>query len=129
MGNNGGRKMKQKMNIISAKVEKEQVILKTDGGIDVEQHKPAEQILVDSDGFSFIYLLENNENYTYVVLPESIWLELKHALDHNLEVYIQQDEKKLPLTSFVEELKYITENIKGNSNYGEEMVEKVEHIF
>lgn len=90
---------------------------------------PTEQILVDSKQFSFVYLMENQEGYTYIDIPESLWPSLKETLTRQIAVWIHFDEEELELTNFNEELVDIINNIRGNSNYGEEMVAKVEGIF
>ncbi len=88
-----------------------------------------EQILVDSKQFSFVYLMENQEGYTYIDIPEPIWPLLKETLTKRIPVWIHYDEEELELTNFNEELVEVINNIRGNSNYGEEMVTKVEGIF
>jgi hypothetical protein len=90
---------------------------------------PKEHILVDSDHVSFIYLMEENDHYTYIVLAETVWPVLKGALDRNLSVLLMSEQDQIELPSFQEELAYVISNIKGNSNYGEKLVEKVEKIF
>jgi hypothetical protein len=89
----------------------------------------AEQILVDSKQFSFIYLMENQEGYTYIEIPESIWPLLKETVTKQIPVWIHFNEEELELTNFNEELVEVINNIRGNSNYGEEMVTKVERVF
>jgi hypothetical protein len=86
-------------------------------------------MLVDSDGCSFIYLLENADTYTYISIPEIVWNDLKTAVSKNLPVIVTNGSERIFLTNFQEELNYLIENIKGNSNYGEEMVNKVETVF
>jgi hypothetical protein len=90
---------------------------------------PAEQILVDSKEFSFVYLMENQEGYTYIDLKESIWPLLKKVMDQSIPVWILSRDTQLELTNFYEELTELINNIRGNSNYGAEMVTKVEKIF
>lgn len=90
---------------------------------------PREHILVDSDHFSFIYLLEENDQYVYIVLEESIWPILKESIDKKVPAYLISNQEEVELPSFQAELEYIIHNIKGNGNYGEEMVEKVEKTF
>jgi hypothetical protein len=90
---------------------------------------PAEQILVDSKEFSFVYLLENLEGYTYIDMKEPIWQLLKKLLDKSIPVWILFEDEQLELTNFYEELTELINNIRGNSNYGAEMVTKVEEIF
>lgn len=91
--------------------------------------KATGQMLVDSAGFSFVYLLENHDSYTYIKLPEVFWRNLKKAIACRLTVSLTNGREKLYLTNFLKELGYLIENIKGNSNYGEEMVYKVEAVF
>jgi hypothetical protein len=88
-----------------------------------------EQILVDSKKFSFVYLMENQEGYTYIDIPEPIWPLLKETVTKQIPVWIHFDDEELELTNFNEELVEVINNIRGNSNYGEEMVTKVEEIF
>ncbi|MCH6265179.1 MULTISPECIES: hypothetical protein [Neobacillus] len=88
---------------------------------------PAEQILVDSEHYSFIYLMEDSDDYTYIVLPEPIWPDMKMAAE--LPVWISDGNEKIELQRFNEEFDFIINNIKGNSNYGKEMVEKAETVF
>lgn len=90
---------------------------------------PTGQILVDSDQYSFIYLMEAEEDYTYIVLPELTWSVLKSGLDQSLPVTLMGPDQEVELVQFYDELDYIINNIKGNSNYGKEMVVKVEEIF
>jgi Family of unknown function (UPF0738) len=91
--------------------------------------KASGQMLVDSDQFSFIYLLENDDVYTYISIPETVWENLKTTVSNDLPVIVTNGSEKILLTQFQEELTYLIENIKGNSNYGEEMVKKVEVAF
>ncbi|HYK71897.1 MAG TPA: hypothetical protein VEV44_02035 [Pseudoneobacillus sp.] len=51
------------------------------------------------------------------------------GLENSLSPVLFNQKETLPLPLFNEELEYLIENIRGNSNYGEAMVEKVESIF
>jgi Family of unknown function (UPF0738) len=90
---------------------------------------PSEQILVDSKQFSFVYLMDHPEGYTYIDIPEPIWPLLKRTLAEKTPVWIQFKTEELELTNFYVELVDLLNNIKGNSNYGEEMVAKVGENF
>ena len=103
--------------------------MEVDQQISLSNYKASGQMLVDSDGLSFVYLLEKEEGYTYIVLPNLVWGELKTALTEQLPVYLSNQSERLLLNQFHEELSYLIENIKGNSNYGEKMVNEVEAIF
>lgn len=87
------------------------------------------RMLVDSDGLSFVYLLETEEAYTYIIIPHHYWKDLKTALTKQLPVFLTNNHDRILLTGFQEELAYLIENIKGNSNYGDKMVTEVEVVF
>ncbi|WRP08136.1 hypothetical protein U9J35_08270 [Rossellomorea aquimaris] len=89
----------------------------------------AGQIIADSDRYAFVYLAENEEEYVYLYLEESIWDELKKALQEKSAVIAKSDDYSLELDQFTEELDYLVTNIEGNGNYGDEMVKKVESVF
>ena len=103
--------------------------MEVDQQIALNNYKASGQMLVDSDGLSFVYLLEKEEGYTYIVLPNLVWGKLKTALTEQLPVYLSNQSERLLLNQFHEELSYLIENIKGNSNYGEKMVNEVEAVF
>lgn len=122
-----GSMMKRKIIINQAKMTGHKLILEAPESI--EGLIPAEQILVDSDNFSFIYLMEDKEDYTYIVLPEQIWNLIKTAGHDKAPVFLTNNNQEIELINFHDELEYVVSNIMGNSNYGREMVTKVEGIF
>ncbi|MDE3838237.1 hypothetical protein C0966_02400 [Bacillus methanolicus] len=119
--------MKHKIHIQSVQIKENQLLLETD--LPITNLKAVGRILVDSDNFSFIYLTENKDDYTYIVLSEPCWDQLKESLQSEIPAYLVSRGETLELINFHNELKYLIENIKGNSNYGEDMVEKVENTF
>ncbi|MEH7547062.1 hypothetical protein FB550_114136 [Neobacillus bataviensis] len=119
--------MKKKIIIQTAIVTDHKLILETDESI--TGLIPSEQILVDSDNSAFIYLLEDQEDYTYIVLAEDLWSYLKTANELKLPVLVKSNQEQIELINFHDELEYILSNIKGNSNYGDEFVTKVEGFF
>ncbi|GHH98458.1 hypothetical protein [Neobacillus kokaensis] len=119
--------MKQRLTVSKASITETKLQLEVSESL--SGLIPAGQILVDSEQYSFIYLMEDQEDYTYIVLPEQIWSELKSALEQVLPVWLSGSDQELELLHFHDELGFIIGNIKGNSNYGKEMVEKVEEIF
>ncbi|MEH6988821.1 MULTISPECIES: hypothetical protein [Bacillales] len=121
--------MKQKLTIVNAEWIGNELILGIESGT-VSGLTAMQQILADSDNLSFIYIAEKNDDYTYISLPETVWPELKKALDGRMRVYASDiNQARLELAGFHEELGDLIENIRGNSNYGNEMVEKVENVF
>ncbi|MBT2653878.1 hypothetical protein J7E81_01280 [Bacillus sp. ISL-18] len=119
--------MKKKIIIQTAVLTDSKLILETDESIN--GLIPGEQILVDSDHSAFIYLMEDQEDYTYIVLSEDLWSYLKTANEQKLSVLVSSNKEQIELINFHDELEYILSNIKGNSNYGDELVTKVERLF
>ncbi|MBA4536437.1 hypothetical protein H1Z61_04575 [Bacillus aquiflavi] len=121
--------MREKIIINSVSIKDQELNLYSETKQSLTNLKDRGQVLVDSDHFAFIYITENEETFTYIVLHEQIWPELKIALTKNLPVVVVGKDSRLYLNGFHGELNYLIENIKGNSNYGEEMVNKVESLF
>ncbi|SFA78425.1 MULTISPECIES: hypothetical protein [unclassified Bacillus (in: firmicutes)] len=119
--------MNNKINITEANISEENLFLKVESLSATLM--PRGQMLVDSDHFAFIYILENEDAYTYLALPEWSWPTLKTANEKGVKVFAIAGEANIELTQFNDELSYLIENIKGNSNYGDEMVKKVEDLF
>jgi hypothetical protein len=119
--------MQKRIIINSAHVSDTKLILEANET--VSGFTPSEQMLVDSDHFSFIYIMEQENEFTFLVLSESIWPLLNDALGKNLSVILTFNNEQIDLTNFQEELAYLISNIRGNGNYGEQMVEKVETVF
>ncbi len=92
--------------------------------------KAGERMLVDSEGLAFIYIVEDDSAFYYVSFPQHTWSELHqlHKEDSKLELILHEN-VKLELMSVCEELSFLTENIEGNSNYGEEMEKAVQEAF
>ncbi|MEH7255242.1 hypothetical protein V7111_24350 [Neobacillus niacini] len=119
--------MNKKITIKKATIVDNKLLLLTDESI--SGLLPSEQILVDSKLFSFVYLMENPEGYTYIDIPEPFWPLLKSTYGEQTPVFIQSREEEVELSNFYEELAYVINNIRGNSNYGKDMVAKVEEHF
>lgn len=122
-------KMGKKVHVTSAKIANNKLVLNVDENIEFKNVVAKEQMLVDSDHISFVYILEVNEEFTYIVIPEAIWPTLKMAIEKSFTPVLFNQKEALPLPMFYEELEYLIDNIRGNSNYGEAMVEKVENTF
>jgi hypothetical protein len=122
--------MSKKLVINSVSVNNQtELQMEVDHDTSLNNYKASGQMLVDSDGLSFVYLLEKEDEYTYIVIPNTVWRDLKIALTEQLPVSLSNDSERLLLNQFHEELSYLIENIKGNSNYGEKMVDEVEAVF
>ncbi len=121
--------MSKKIIVTDAKVEKDELLLFTDMETNMTSLSATGQMLVDSDQLSFIYIVDNEDGYQYVTIPESAWSAIQQGIHGGLEVFLTNASGKLKLESFRGEMEYLIENITGNSNYGEEMVTKVEQVF
>ena len=93
------------------------------------QIQPAGQVLTDSDHLSFIYLVEEAGEYSYLYLPEDLWPALVRVLKSDQNPYLILNEQKIELENFTEELTMLLFNIEGNENYGNTFVEAVETAF
>jgi hypothetical protein len=121
--------MNKTISVITADIMDQQLRLHIENTYGLEDAKATGNMLVDSDRFAFVYILEVNGEYNYLLLEEKFWSNIRKAKDQNLDVILTNRTNELVLSHFIDEMNYLTENIKGNSNYGEEMVEKVEKTF
>lgn len=121
--------MREKIKIIKSEVINNQLLLEVHEDVLLNELKATGQMLVDSDHSSFVYLAEKDDDYTYIVLDEMSWSNMKIALENVLPVLLKNGNGQLELFGFCDELSYLISNIKGNSNYGEEMAGKVEVAF
>lgn len=93
------------------------------------QIQPAGQVLADSDNLAFIYLVEEEDGYSYLQIPQTLWPELVQLVKLNRDPYLVLKDEKMVLTNFTEELNALLYNIEGNDNYGNEFVVAVETTF
>jgi len=121
--------MTQKILITEAKIENNELCLYTNTETDIGDFAPTGQMLVDSDQLSFVYIVDQKDGYRYVTIPEGTWSVIQDGLQAGLDTFLTNKSGKLKLDSFQSEMDYLIENITGNSNYGEEMVAKVEQVF
>ncbi|WP_066317416.1 hypothetical protein [Bacillus sp. FJAT-29814] len=119
--------MKKRITVETAVISASKLIFSADESI--ENLHPGGQVLVDTDQVAFIYLMEGQDDYTYIAIPERLWPIVKTAMDKALSVWITYRDGQMELVDFQGELEYVIDNIKGNSNYGKEMVAKVEEVF
>lgn len=90
---------------------------------------PAKKMITDSEELAFVYLLDDNEGYTYIHFPKDTWTYMANALETGNDPYLMVNDEKLPLPGFVEELTMLIYNIEGNDNYGEAFTTAVEQEF
>lgn len=125
----GGKSMQQRFEVDDVQLVSGVVKLSTKEDISVSQLQATGRMLVDSDNLAFIYILEYEDQYIYMSIPHHVWADLKQVDREGNIVKLNVNNEQVELTSFKEELAYLIENIKGNANYGDEMVEKIEAVF
>lgn len=122
--------MKKRIEVIESSIEQEQLYLAAQPfEAEINEIRDAAQMITDSDNLSFIYIIDINDEFVYVSIPGKNWSRLKEALDYDYGVYLKLNDRTLQLEGFLDELRYLIENIEGNANYGEKMVSAVEEIF
>jgi hypothetical protein len=117
-------KVKKEVNEVTLHVEDDDITT-------LKGLHPGNRMLVDSDQLSFIYILDTEDELVYVSIPKEAWPALKEAADQEIPVMLtfSNTSDSIELVSLISELSYLVENITGNSNYGDEMVESVEQVF
>lgn len=121
--------MQNRIEIMNATLSDDQLRLACEAeGIEAKR-KPSGQMLVDSDHFAFVYILELADSFEYVIIKEHVWPELKQAHAQRIPVVLEAGGESIELSGLHEELEYLLENIKDNANYGEEMEDKVKRVF
>ncbi|MCM3602432.1 hypothetical protein M3175_16990 [Robertmurraya korlensis] len=122
--------MREKIYVENAiKNEKNEVILIVNNDFSIKELSATGQVLVDSNELAFVYIVEKDESFMYVELTLDTWPILKEGLENNCKYNLSNGNETIVLPNLREELLYLIDNIKGNSNYGEEMVTKVEECF
>jgi hypothetical protein len=122
-------KMSQRIMITNAIIENNELLFSTDSQIEIADISATGQMLVDSDQLSFIYIVDREGGYQYISIPEGMWSTIQEGMQAGMDSYLTANGSKLKLECFREEMEYLIANITGNSNYGEEMVAKVEQVF
>lgn len=90
--------------------------------------KDGMRMLADSNALTFVYVLDTEEAFIQLRLPKQIWPQLAEAVKQQAEVTVEGP-TSIILHSFQQEMDYLLDNIPGNSNYGNEMVNAVEDNF
>lgn len=90
---------------------------------------PAGKMITDSKEMTFVYLLDEEEEYGYIHFPQSVWPLMVAVLKGNKDPVIIHNDVRITLIGFVDELTMLIFNIEGNDNYGEEFTTVVEQAF
>lgn len=120
--------MRKMFKIDTSTIDSNKVVLSCEIE-DLSEIIPKGQMLVDSDQFAFIYIVEFQNEYMYLQLTETVWESLSIGLKQDLPVVLSNSKQNVELINFPEELGYLLDNIQDNANYGEEMGKRVEKVF
>lgn len=89
-----------------------------------------ERMLVDSDQFAFLYIVEDQDGFHSLRFEKECWSDLKAGYQKRTAFYaVLNEHTRLSLSNLNEELDFLLENIQGNGNYGEAFEEAVNSIF
>ncbi|MBY6036311.1 hypothetical protein KUV80_06590 [Fictibacillus nanhaiensis] len=124
--------MPLRLNVQSTAWEQNKLLLllPIDTNQEILKCTDSERMLVDSDGLAFIYVLENKDGFVYISIGNKHWEDVRKALRDHSDVLIQNGTgDELKLSAFSKEMEYLTENIQGNANYGQQMEDEVVKIF
>lgn len=87
------------------------------------------QVIVDSDHDVFLYIIEENNTYSYISFSVVNWPQLQQMILFEQKPLLRLEDGLMELTNFVEELTMLLFNIEGNANYGDAFVTAVEQTF
>ncbi|WP_397537296.1 hypothetical protein [Rummeliibacillus pycnus] len=91
--------------------------------------RPAGQMITDSDDMAFIYLMDEEDGYSYVKFPQAVWPLLVETLQSKVNPMLKWNTEQIELVNFQDELQSLIYNIEGNYNYGEVFTTTVEETF
>lgn len=121
--------MRKNIYLTKAELLEDSLLLHSSEKSNEQNLQPAGQVIVDSENYSFVYLAESDDDYVLLHIQEGCWPALKEGIKQNIKVVADLGETNFELEGLHHELDFLIENIEGNSNYGDEMVKKVESIF
>lgn len=87
------------------------------------------RMITDTDRMSFVYLIENGDQYSYLHFDYKDWGALSLIAKETIPVFLSDGKTQIELLAFHQELTMLLLNIEGNDNYGHHFVEEVETTF
>ncbi|GEK34293.1 hypothetical protein KSI01_18260 [Kurthia sibirica] len=91
--------------------------------------KPAGRVITDSDDLAFIYTIDENDAFSYLVFKQPLWNSLVAVIESETDPVVVVEDQQIVLTGFFDEIQSLIYNIEGNSNYGDTFVTAVENVF
>lgn len=90
---------------------------------------PSGKMITDSEKMTFVYLVDEEEEYGQLHFEQAVWPLLVDSIKLNTDPIVTYNEKTVSLDGFTEELTMLIYNIEGNNNYGEAFSSAVELAF
>lgn len=89
----------------------------------------ANRVITNSDDMAFVYAIDENNEFSYLVFPQAMWHYLLKTMQLEKDPSVVIRSEKVVLSGLYEEIQALIYNIEGNSNYGEAFVTAVEEAF
>ncbi|MCM3636951.1 hypothetical protein M3152_04395 [Sporosarcina luteola] len=121
--------MRIQNRVIKGQENGNDILFLLDGNAELPTGTPAKKMITDSEEHAFVYLLDEDEGYTYIHFPKDTWPYMAQALKAGNDPCLAWNDVKIPLPGFIEELTMLVYNIEGNDNYGEAFTTAVEQEF
>ena len=90
---------------------------------------PSGKMITDSEKMTFVYLVDEEEEYGQLHFEQAVWPLLVDSIKLNTDPIVTYKENTVSLDGFIEELTMLIYNIEGNNNYGEAFSSAVELAF
>lgn len=87
------------------------------------------KMITHSDAVAFVYLVEQQGEYSYVQFPKDVWSLLAESLKLTEAPILIIGDLQVQLIDFQQELEMLLWNIEGNDNYGDSFTKAVESHF
>ncbi|MET3575671.1 hypothetical protein ACFFIY_08225 [Bhargavaea ullalensis] len=121
--------MKSNLMIRGAEKRGEQMEFLLKEGTVLPEVKPSGRMITDTDSGTFVYLLDDGEQFLQIHFPEEVWPVMAEALREGRNPMLTDGSRTVSLDRFSDELDMLIFNIEGNDNYGDEFSAAVESAF
>lgn len=94
------------------------------------------RVLMDSDQKQFVYVVDTPDGWEYIRFPIEQWKVIDQIVSNDQDVMLVtsiteegEPHKSIQLKDFSKECKELLNNMRDNSNYGEDMSDLVKEYF
>jgi len=98
-------------------------------GVALPDAKPAGRMITDTDTGSFVYLLDDGDQFLHIHFTEETWPLMAKSLQRGTDPHLTDGSSRMCLDRFTDELDMLVFNIEGNDNYGDGFSAAVEAAF